>query len=552
MSARPHIFSNEWHFFARIFTWIGTFIVVAPAVAGPVHYVMPENPNPIAPFLSWENAATNIQEALDVATAPGATVLVTDGVYRLTCELVVSNPVVLVSVNGPAVTIIDGQYPAVTSRCVLLAHSNSTLSGFTITRGYSTNEGGGVRASYFDGGTVSNCVITENRARQGGGAAGGVIRNSIISSNQAWQGGGGTHRGTIIQSLVISNTATAGGAGGSNSPDLMEGCTVIGNTALGSSGGGVVNGTVRDSLIIGNYCDGAGGGAYGGTITRCLVVSNRAVSSGGGIYAGNSRQCLIAFNTSYVGGGVQGGNLYNCVVMQNIADGEGGGARTCNILNSTVVSNRAGVGGGTAQGYAHNTIIYFNHADSVGSNYYLSSTVNCLTAPGGFVTNPPQFDFTVDGLPRLMPGSPAIDAGAVPVPAFYDGSDYDGISRPLDGNHDGTNRWDIGAFEYIHPVADSDDDGMRDQVEAWCGSDATNRWRHLRLEAGEADSAGRLIRWQSEPGKTYRLERGSDPLMGFNAVVGSAIPATPPTNELLDASVGAGPWVYRVMLEDAP
>lgn len=552
MNKRPLIFSNEWNFFARVFPMIGTFFVGALAGAAPVHYVMPDNPNPTAPFLSWENAATNIQEALDVATAPGATVLVTDGVYRLTRELVVSNPVVLVSVNGPELTVIDGQYPAVTSRCVLLAHSNATLSGFTITRGYSTNDGGGVRSLYWDAGTVSNCVITGNRARRGGGTAGGIVRNCVISSNEAWQGGGGTYRGTIIQSLVISNTATGGGAGGCNTPDLVDTCAVVGNVALGNSGGGVFNGVVRDSTLVGNYCDGAGGGAYGGTITRCIVVSNRAASSGGGIYAGNSRRCLIAFNTSSDGGGVQGGNLYNCVVMQNAADGEGGGARNCNILNCTVASNRAGVGGGAAHGYAHNTIIYFNHADSVGSNYYLSSAINCLTAPGGLVTNPPQFDFSVDGLPRLMPGSPAIDAGAVPAPAWYDGSDYDGISRPLDGNHDGTNRWDIGAFEYIHPDSDSDDDGMLDQVEAWCGSDATNRWRHLRLEAGQVDEAGRLIRWQSEPGKTYRLERGSDPLSGFTAIVGAAIPATPPTNELLDAAAGAGPWVYRVLMEGAP
>lgn len=99
--------------------------------------------------------------------------------------------------------------------------------------------------------------------------------------------------------------------------------------------------------------------------------------------------------------------------------------------------------------------------------------------------------------------------------------------------------------------ADSDGDGMRDQIEVWCGSDATNQWHYLRLEAGQADDAGRLIRWQSEAGKTYRLERGSDPQSGFTAVVSVAIPATPPTNELIDA-VGAGPWVYRVMVEGAP
>jgi hypothetical protein len=45
---------------------------------------------------------------------------------------------------------------------------------------------------------------------------------------------------------------------------------------------------------------------------------------------------------------------------------------------------------------------------------------------------------------RLQSGSPAIDHGSS---TDAPGTDFDGQSRPVDGDDDGTEAWDIGAYE---------------------------------------------------------------------------------------------------------
>jgi len=334
-----------------------------------VHYVNVANASPTPPYTSWATAANQIQDAIDVATSIGASVLVTNGVYdsggKLTIGLT-TNRIALIkglsvkSVNGPDVTIIKGAGPNGDSavRCVYLAE-NSIISGFTITKGatqtsgdYSESQcGGGLWCE--DSATVTNCIITENSAnRSGGGASYGTLLNCTISNNSA------------------------------------------------TYGGGTSDSVVTDSTLSNNESSSGGGGSSYGTLTRCTIIENHAGSRGGG-----SDSC----------------SLYNCLIAKNHADTDGGGTYSSTLKNCTVANNSAGSGssdsgGGTYYGTINNCIIYENTAGDSGSQNYKYGTINysCTTpAPSGtnnVILNPLFFD-SLGGNYQLESSSPCIDVG---------------------------------------------------------------------------------------------------------------------------------------------
>lgn len=370
-------------------------------------YVNVNNANPVPPYSSWDTAATNIQDAVEM-TAFGGLVLVTNGVYdvgghtasgfALSNRVVVDHPLTLQSVNGPSVTTIQGYTPATTNgpsaiRCVFLTN-NASLIGFTISGGATlasgdtTNElsGGGILCA-SDNVVVSNCIVVSN-----------ACQNS----------GGGVYQGTLLGCTLTNNLSENGGGGASAC--ILSNCVVAGNLAFTG-----------------------GGGANGGTLYNCTISGNAAryptifvITDGGGIQSGTAINCLITGNSASEGGGVYSGTVINSAVWNNTA-ADGGGIYQGNATNSTIIGNTAtapfGGGGGLYFGSAANCIIYFNSSKTASSNYSASSLSYCCTFPSpggtGNITNDPA----LASVTHISLNSPCRGAGN---PAVTTGVDIDG------------------------------------------------------------------------------------------------------------------------------
>ncbi len=171
---------------------------------GDTHYVSMDGGN-VSPYSSAANAATDIQNAINAAE-DGDTVLVDDGVYFPPNQLVLTNDIILRSVNGPYKTTIDGSN---SHAVVSISEAEAILEGFTITHGDGF-WGGGVYV--FRTGTVDRCILSENKAVNGGGIflnEGGLVKNSLIMNNSVSSKGGGLDfrlGGKAVNCTIVSNS----------------------------------------------------------------------------------------------------------------------------------------------------------------------------------------------------------------------------------------------------------------------------------------------------------------------------------------------------------
>ncbi|MFH0909887.1 MAG: choice-of-anchor D domain-containing protein, partial [bacterium] len=383
-----------------------------------VHYVAPGGGH-VAPFTNWVTAATNIQAAVDVCIV-GGMVWVSNGVYQtggvagypavtdlLTNRVVVHRPITVRSVNGPEVTVIEGQGPIgdAAVRCVYMTNGAS-LIGFTLTNGATREEG-----YYPDG--------------HGGGvwceSPDAVLSNCIITGNSAYSYGGGVSYGTL------------------------NNCTLSGNSG-GTYGGGVSYGTLNNCTLSGNSAGWRGGGACYCTLNNCTLSDNSAVNWGGGVSYSTLYNCTLTGNSATYGGGAEDSTLYNCMVSGNSAGWRSGGVDWGILYNCTLTGNSAGsYGGGACYGTLYNCIVYYNEAPE-GENYFggTAFTNSCTTPdPGGAgnITNEPSFvDLGAANL-RLSANSPCIDVGRSEG-WMTGGTDLDGQPRVFNS------RVDLGAYEY--------------------------------------------------------------------------------------------------------
>ncbi len=254
----------------------------------------------VSPFTSWPDAATNIQAAIDAASA-GDVIWVTNGIYSsggkvmagdLTNRVALDKALTVRSVNGPTTTTIQGQWDpvAVTGpaavRCAWLTNG-TILSGFTIqggatrTNGDSTIQNGGGVWGLSTNAIVTNCVIMGNTAKSsGGGAYSGTLKNCTIKENSATSGGGAS-QSTLFNCYVVRNSALFGG--GLSGPNAWN-CAIVRNSAAGSGGG--VSGLsfqhrFANCTVAENSASGGSAGLDGiqYVIRNCIIWNNRASSS---------------------------------------------------------------------------------------------------------------------------------------------------------------------------------------------------------------------------------------------------------------------------------
>ncbi len=129
------------------------------------------------------------------------------------------------------------------------------------------------------------------------------------------------------------------------------------------------------------------------------------------------------------------------------------------------------------------------------------------------------------------------------------------LQRTVDTDANGLpDWWELQYFGHLtgtDPNADPDHDGMSNLEEWLAGTNPTNASSCLRLIAIFTNNPNAfVVRWPSVAGKNYWLERSTNLLTGFNAVVQTNIAATAPTNTITDTAVLPGKArFYRVGVE---
>jgi len=251
----------------------------------------------------------------------------------------------------------------------------------------------------------------------------------------------------ITEDLTINgpgaNVITVRGNDASRVFEIASGVTVmisdlaIGNgNASGANGSGILNSgtlTVTNTTQSNNSPPGVavnGGGTV--TITNSTFSGNSAGESGGGI-----------FNSS---GTV---NVSNSTLSNNSAASFGGGIRndsgTVNIKNSIVANSPSG-GDCSGSGTLNALGVNFSTSGSC-----LGFTQVPATGPGGLNLGPLANNGGPTQTHALLSGSVAIDAvtDCTDVAMNPVTTDQRGVTRPQDGDSNGTALCDAGAFEAI-------------------------------------------------------------------------------------------------------
>ncbi|WP_372807683.1 choice-of-anchor Q domain-containing protein, partial [Pontiella sp.] len=253
-----------------------------------------------------------------------------------------------------------------------------------------------------------------------------------------------------------------------------ENCTFSGNTAS-KRGGGVQNDVATHPTFVNcrfydNVCDAKGGGMYNDfycspLLTNCVFAGNYSIMAGAlgndGTSSPTLSHCVFANNEAWDKGAAIYNGSHSAAASANLPT----------IINCISFGNKIT----TAPGPTDLEVWHDNFADIT------YSIIEEGYAGIGNLSADPRFADVANYDLTLLSGSPAIDAGSN---AGSGSEDIDGLSRPLDGDNDGSAVVDMGAHEYINAASDTDGDGMLDEWEVEYG------YSPIAAENGLADSDG--------------------------------------------------------------
>lgn len=311
----------------------------------------------------------SIQEAIDAADY-GDIIQVAQGVYKENLVFYLKFGVTLnggyssnYSHRDPSnyVTVIDGG--KVTSTVIFYLTGSNTIDGFTIQNGLVEGGNGGGLYCYQSDPSISNNVITNNKAISSGSLGTGLGGGIYVEASAPH----------IIDNIISSNETsgdTIGGGGGialyyADPETIIKGNTITKNTA-GGNGGGIyilsADPHIIENSINDNQATDFGGGiaAYetSAIIDKNDLLKNKALL-GGGLLCTGSEDSPVFINNNIIGnqasdgGGVAffkaDGEFRGNVVKDNNAD-RGGGIYCVGLIpaisNSVIAENYAEQGGG--------------------------------------------------------------------------------------------------------------------------------------------------------------------------------------------------------------